>query len=213
MDGAALLAAAVRAAVQAKAPRRTVQAVAAAVTGVLLRLPADAVPHPDSRRQPDAPVQTADAGDPVQLLASLRAARRSQRQRKKERRRLAKQATSALPSSPPHDHQPVAGDVVAAGAAGPRAELGAVLAAAPAQTPERPELSTLGLPLMTLLPAPAAVSPADSSAGGSSVRTMHPADSDVDAGSSRGALAAARSSAGMPHPARSAPYRRRPGQH
>ena len=37
-DGAALLAAAVRAAVLAKAPRRTVQAVAAAVAGVLVRL-------------------------------------------------------------------------------------------------------------------------------------------------------------------------------
>ena len=79
MDGAALLAAAIRAAVQAKAPRRTVQAVAAAVTGVLLRQPTvAAVPHTDSRKQPDAPMEAEAAGDPAQLLASLRAARRSQ---------------------------------------------------------------------------------------------------------------------------------------
>jgi len=79
MDGAALLAAAIRAIVQAQVPRRTVQAVAAAVTGVLSRQPTEAVPHIDGRRRPDSPVQTNGAGDLAQLLASLNAARRSQR--------------------------------------------------------------------------------------------------------------------------------------
>jgi hypothetical protein len=98
VDGAALLAAAVRAAVQANAPRRTVQAVAAAVTGVLVR-PATAVaePHTDTWVQPDAQMHAEEAGDSAQLLASLRAVRRGQRQRKKERRRVAKLEALVVP--------------------------------------------------------------------------------------------------------------------
>jgi hypothetical protein len=75
LEGAALLAAAIRAAIQAKAPRRTVQAVAAAVTGVLWRPTAATEPQVDARAQ---------AGTPV---AEVRADRRAQRQRKKDRRR------------------------------------------------------------------------------------------------------------------------------
>ena len=85
-DGAALLAAAIRAAVHAKAPRRTVQAVAAAVTGVLWRPTAAAEPHIDARVQ---------AGTPVE---ELRANRNAQRQRKKDRRRsAAAKASNAAP--------------------------------------------------------------------------------------------------------------------
>jgi hypothetical protein len=75
LEGAALLAAAIRAAIQAKAPRRTVQAVAAAVTGVLWRPAAATEPQFDARAQ---------AGTPV---AEVRADRIAQRQRKKDRRR------------------------------------------------------------------------------------------------------------------------------
>eukprot|EP00929_Paragymnodinium_shiwhaense_P121782 TRINITY_DN9415_c0_g1_i10.p2 TRINITY_DN9415_c0_g1~~TRINITY_DN9415_c0_g1_i10.p2 ORF type:complete len:239 (-),score=64.58 TRINITY_DN9415_c0_g1_i10:3122-3838(-) len=96
-DGAALLAAAVRAACLAKAPRRTIQAVAAAVTGVLVRpLSAAAAPAPVSS-VPARPQRTAAGGDEVvpasseDLLNALRAARSAQRRRKKERRQAAKE--------------------------------------------------------------------------------------------------------------------------
>ncbi|CAE8671775.1 unnamed protein product [Polarella glacialis] len=92
-DGPALLAAAVRAACLAKAPRRTTQAVAAAVAGVILRPPtAAAVPGPTSAA-PAGPQRAAEgAGDasPEALLAALRSARAGQRKRKKERRKAAK---------------------------------------------------------------------------------------------------------------------------
>ena len=101
-DGPALLAAAVRAACLAKAPRRTIQAVAAAVAGVLAR-PAPAAATP--RLAPSVPANfgrhaadgaTSDAS-PEELLAALRAARAAQRKRKKERRR-AKKATPHEPA-------------------------------------------------------------------------------------------------------------------
>jgi len=103
-DGAALLAAAVRAAVLAKAPRRTVQAVASAVTGVLAR--------PETAQAAKGPVPTVPAGSqsaaaesageqtPEVLLQTLRAARSAQRRRKKERRKARKEATrNAAPST------------------------------------------------------------------------------------------------------------------
>jgi hypothetical protein len=87
VEGAALLAAAIRAAIHAKAPRRTVQAVAAAVTGVLWRPTAAAEPHIDARMQ---------AGTTVD---DVRADRSAQRQRKKERRRsAAAKAANAAPA-------------------------------------------------------------------------------------------------------------------
>jgi hypothetical protein len=90
LEGAALLAAAIRAAIQAKAPRRTVQAVAAAVTGVLWRPTAANTPQVDARAQ---------AGTPV---AEVRANRMAQRQRKKDRRRdAAAKAPDATSSTGP----------------------------------------------------------------------------------------------------------------
>jgi hypothetical protein len=85
-DGAAgLLAAAVRAAILAKAPRRTVQAVAAAVTGVLVRPAAD-----DAAPLTSVPMVAAGAvagSSPDELAAALRAARAEQRRKKRARRR------------------------------------------------------------------------------------------------------------------------------
>ena len=98
VDGAALVAAAVRAAVLAKAPRRTVAAVAASVICALARAAA-AVTPPRSTAAP-ARAPTADAGpdvaadDAPALLAALRSARASQRRRKKERRRAGKAAAA-----------------------------------------------------------------------------------------------------------------------
>lgn len=94
-DGAAMIAAAVRAACLAKAPRRTVQAVAAAVAGVFAQHAEGAGARNRVRVQPAA--QTAeDSGvsevTPDALVEALRTMRRAQRQRKKERRRASKVA-------------------------------------------------------------------------------------------------------------------------
>lgn len=106
VDSAALLAAAIRAACQAGAPRRTVQAVASAVTGVLIR-PAGAVPRSASGMP--AGTQCNDGvgdDDAAQLLSSLRLARSAQRKRKKERRKAAKlAATGILPAAPVADDE------------------------------------------------------------------------------------------------------------
>ena len=103
VDGASLLAAAIRAACQAGAPRRTVQAVASAVTAILVR-PAAAVPRRESRTPAGAPGEAAgEADDAPALLASLRAVRQAQRARKKERRRAAKVAAATAPSTNPAD--------------------------------------------------------------------------------------------------------------
>ena len=142
MDGAALLAAAVRAACQAKAPRRTIQAVAAAVTGVLVRPMAEAVPRARSEvpaGAQGAPVP-APAEDPAVLVDTLRAARRAQRARKKVRRRKAKQAASmnadVLASSV--DGKPCAAVSTSGGAAGRGAEPWGDSAERSAQAPPGP---------------------------------------------------------------------------
>jgi hypothetical protein len=101
-DGPALLAAAVRAACQANAPRRTVQAVAAAVTGVLVRPHTVAAePHTDTGVRAGARSNAEADGDPAMLLSSLRAVRKAQRQRKKERRLAAKQAAPLASNDAP----------------------------------------------------------------------------------------------------------------
>ena len=90
-DGGALLAAAVRAAILAKAPRRTVQAVAVAVAGVILRPPATAAPEPvvseRAGNQRAASAFASDCASAEVRLEQLREARRARRKRKKERRR------------------------------------------------------------------------------------------------------------------------------
>jgi len=92
-DGAALMAAAVRAAVLAKAPRRTVQAVAAAVAGALRPQPA-LRPRTSQTVPAGAPAESPPprGSSPEELLEALREARRVQRRRKKERRRANRSA-------------------------------------------------------------------------------------------------------------------------
>ena len=71
--------------IHAHAPRRTVAAVAAAVAGTVLATPARPA-QPATLRQTraqDAQSHAEDDGDPVQLLANLRAVCRAQRKRKK----------------------------------------------------------------------------------------------------------------------------------
>ena len=126
-DGGALLAAAIRAACLAKAPRRTVQAVAAAVTGVLVRFVAtDAAPasctgvptRPQRAATPETAVTSAE-----DLLQALRVARSTQRRRKKERRKAAKVvACSASAQEVKVTDRPVGVvlECVAPGAAEPR---------------------------------------------------------------------------------------------
>lgn len=106
-DGAALVAAAVQAALREGAPRRTVAAVAAAVAGTVLSAASQSTRLATKPRVliQEAPTD-AEAGNPEQLLASLRTARRAQRQRKKQRRREAKAALS--PSSAEIAQQPAA---------------------------------------------------------------------------------------------------------
>lgn len=92
-DSAALLAAAVRAAVLAKAPRRTVSAVAAAVTSVLTA-PAtkDTVKRKPATQGAVVVGETMPGASPGELLTALRASRAAQRKRRKDRRRAAKVA-------------------------------------------------------------------------------------------------------------------------
>ena len=103
VDGPALVAAAVRAAVLAKAPRRTVQAVAAAVVGVLVNpTTARATPNTGCKVPPGTQrAEDDDSGlDAETLLANLKSSRRAQRQRKKERRRAAKEEAAAFKTEP-----------------------------------------------------------------------------------------------------------------
>lgn len=105
-DGACLLAAAIRAAILAKAPRRTVQAVAAAVTGVLRSATAEATPAQTSRvpagAKRTAAAETSSSKSADELLQALRAARAAQRRRKKERRKAAMAGdAAAVPQDAP----------------------------------------------------------------------------------------------------------------
>ena len=94
-DGAALLAAAIKAAVSARAPRRTVQAIAAAVTAVVLRPDAPASTVTDTRvsaEVPDAPSVSEE-----DLALRLRQARAARRRAKRQRRQAAKAAAAMVP--------------------------------------------------------------------------------------------------------------------
>ena len=100
-DPAALLGAAVRAAVLAKAPRRTVQAVAATVTAVLTRQDT-AVARPETVPTVTARVPGPPCACETQVLIDqLREARRAKRQRKRARRR--EKAMAAAPPATPMD--------------------------------------------------------------------------------------------------------------
>ena len=103
VDPAALLGAAIRAAVLAKAPRRTVQAVASAVTGVLVHSAAEAGPGAAAAAPAKEEVGPAAATPPTgasaeELVAALREARRAQRRRKKANRKARKGAREPSPS-------------------------------------------------------------------------------------------------------------------
>ncbi|CAE8732913.1 unnamed protein product [Polarella glacialis] len=93
-DGPAFVAAAVRAAILAKAPRRTVQAVAAAVTGVFTSRPAAATLRASSAAQamPRGECRSTPGigASAEELVAALQEARRARRRRKKENRRAKK---------------------------------------------------------------------------------------------------------------------------
>ena len=86
-DGASLVAAAVRAAVLAKVPWRTVGVVAVPVTSALV-----SAKLPRASARADTQSNADDAEEPTVILDALRAARKAQRIRKNERRRAAKAA-------------------------------------------------------------------------------------------------------------------------
>lgn len=97
-NSAALLAAAVRAAVLARAPRRTVQSVAAAVTAVLLR-PTSPVAPPATDTGMPAEAPSADGGArEEQLVLHLRAVRAAKRKAKRQRRKSKATAAAADPA-------------------------------------------------------------------------------------------------------------------
>ena len=134
-DGAALVAAAIQAAIRERASHRTVAAVAAAVVGSLMSAATRPPPAATKRkvRTPEAQSKAEEAGDPAQLLESLRAVRRAQRARKKERRRTAKAAGVPAPPTQPDDLQSSAEDIqLHADAAGLRADSRGSSAAKPA---------------------------------------------------------------------------------
>ena len=220
-DGAALVAAAVDAAIKACAPRRTVAAVAAAVAGTCL----SAAARPCVATKPkvctqDAQSAAGETDDPAQLLETLRAVRRTQRHRKKEKRRAAKQAAAEAPAPPLQSFDGLQPDVAAthsiAGAAGPSADLGGSLAAAPAPAPARPpdhssSTDPVGLPLQLLQAPHAALSAAGSlesllSAAPSTAKPESPAAASEHR-QLHVATASGNASAGMPHSVRSTPYR------
>ena len=99
LDPAAIVAAAVRASIQSKAARRTVAAVAAAVTGVLVyHVDCAAVRNPVPAavgRATAGPVEVPDPSEEV-LVQALRDSRVAKRRRKKARRRAARRSMSGL---------------------------------------------------------------------------------------------------------------------
>ena len=85
----ALLCAAIRAACQARAPRRTIAAVAAAVTTALLQQPATVKATPaEVPKAPTGPVQPLEEAE-AQLKEARAAKRKLKRQKRRERARAA----------------------------------------------------------------------------------------------------------------------------
>ena len=101
VDPAALVAAAVRAAILAKAPRRTVAAVAAATAGAFAPRQAAPQPQQTSRVPTGAGAATqAPGSSPEELVHALREARQAQRRRKKERRTANRRARAGEAAGP-----------------------------------------------------------------------------------------------------------------
>ena len=101
VDGSSLLAAAIRAAILAKAPRRTVQAIAAAVTSVLVHQIADACPktkdadHVRSSNASNAKLSGVSAEEHVEALRAARSARRRRKRANKRARSLDAEAAAS----------------------------------------------------------------------------------------------------------------------
>ena len=99
-DGPAFVAAAVKAAIAAKAPQRTVQGVAAAVAGVFAHAAlAHATPKPAAQAREAAQhvpqVDPTGVPEPATLVEALRHARRAQKALKRKKGRAAKQVDHA----------------------------------------------------------------------------------------------------------------------
>ena len=100
-DGSSLIAAAIRAAILAKAPRRTVQAIAAAVTSVLVHQIADACPktkdadHVRSSNASNAKLSGVSAEEHVEALRAARSARRRRKRANKRARSLDAEAAAS----------------------------------------------------------------------------------------------------------------------
>ena len=100
-DGSSLIAAAIRAAILAKAPRRTVQAIAAAVTSVLVHQTADACPktkdedHVRSSNASNAKLPGVSAEEHVEALRAARSARRRRKRANKRGRAVAAHAAAS----------------------------------------------------------------------------------------------------------------------
>ena len=161
-DGPAMLAAAVRAACMAHAPRRTVQAVAAAVASVYAHMPARTTQKADRKEQPATQSATVPGGHADEnmpaLVEALRTARSAQRKRKKERRKAAQAERKAQSAT---------------AAEGGRAQLG------PAVGEQKPAASTLPggavakLPSLLHLTSHGSQSSAEIGSSAGSVRSFH----------------------------------------
>ena len=116
-NAAALLSAAIRAAVLAKAPRRTVKAFAAAVTSVLTRpLVASAASPPETGTGKPGKVAPGAPGDACdELVQRLREVRAAKRRAKRQRRKAAK-AAAPTPDEKVAGNLEVRGDIENPGA-------------------------------------------------------------------------------------------------
>ena len=157
-DGPAMLAAAVRAACMANAPRRTVQAVAAAVASVYAHMPARTTQQANRKEQPATQSATVPGGHADEnmpaLVEALRTARSAQRKRKKERRKAAQAERKAQSAT---------------AAEGGRAQLG------PAVGEQKPAATTLPGSAVAKLPSLLHL-------------TSHGSQSSVELGSSAGSV-------------------------
>ena len=115
-NGAALMASAIQSAIRAKAPRRTVAAVAAAVANVFVHRPTASQVATSTREKPDLQDEPKVPSDSTEeLMQALRNARAAKRRQKRQRRianRLARAGGVEGGSSREMPHCSTAGDVV-----------------------------------------------------------------------------------------------------